>query len=502
MKSRFVVFVLVVGLSGCNSPTKPTASPPPAVPGAPNAKLAVTVDGRDNAVAILAASDVVVDAKASAPDVPLTYDVDFGDGTTHTTTATATHVYRAAGTFTITARVTDGSGRTASATRDVVVQSVEGAWSNSAFNPQVNKTETRWLTIESQDGLAVRGHYFSSSAQLDRRFTGTLEPGRVLRLRLEDQTIEFRGTIPDSGRVAGSQMPVLVHGGTADGDTLSFVPVFEGQHPDPDSVVFIRGLESYLPFAVRYQDRPDWIPLRATQVVKGVWDDCTDAGLWESSNPQVASFGAGEFRSSLDSLHLHEGTTTLRVTCGDLVGTAPFEVSSWVLRLNVVDGATGQGLPDVDWTRFYSASRSNSSGAFHDVRVEYRFASIWLFRPGYEILNTILEWSHERVVTQTVAMTKTNGTLLLEGDVVDDPASYTFSVPRAGTLQVRWSWSYLGDCCSINARLYCGAVVAYVASPGVDSFEVPVIPSCSYRLAFDQWRGVGYTLRFGAVLLN
>jgi PKD repeat protein len=491
--------VLLVGLSACSGSTAPTTS-------APTARIKVTIDDRQTAVAILAASKVTVDARASTGFGALTFDIDFGDGTSHVASADPTHVYAASGTFKVVARVTDSTGRIASATHEVVVQSVEGAWSHSAVNPQTSKTETRWLTIASQNGLEVRGLYFASSAQLDRRFTGTLGENRSLRLVLEDQTVEFNATVPDTLRAAGTEMLVQVRGGTAGGATLPFVPVFEGQHPQPDDVVLIRGLEPYVPFALPHPG-VQWITLSATKVVNGVWEDCTAGSTWESSNPEVARFGTGAFGSSLDARRLQVGTTTLRVACGGLTGIANFEVARWILRLRAGDAATGQPLPGVDLVYGEGhGRRSDASGEFADLILATPSHTIWMWRPGYEFLERSVAWNRDRIQTETLAMTRTRGALLLEGDVLDRNASYDFAVPRAGTLQLTHNWDTPSDCCAFRIRLYCdGAVVLErLGPPGLWTFAIPVAPSCSYRLTFTGWNGSYYpvTLRFGAVLLD
>ncbi len=66
---------------------------------------------------------VGVDASASNdPDGTIvSYDVDYGDSTTHGTTATSTHTYAAAGTYTIGLVVTDNRGGTATTTKQITV---------------------------------------------------------------------------------------------------------------------------------------------------------------------------------------------------------------------------------------------------------------------------------------------------------------------------------------------------------------------------------------------
>jgi PKD repeat protein len=49
------------------------------------------------------------------------YDWDFGDGSSHAATASASHIYSVAGTFTATLTVTDNNGATGTATKSVTV---------------------------------------------------------------------------------------------------------------------------------------------------------------------------------------------------------------------------------------------------------------------------------------------------------------------------------------------------------------------------------------------
>lgn len=62
---------------------------------------------------------------ASTDNVAVTaWDWDFGDGTTHATTASPAHTYAAAGTFNVKLTVTDGDGQTGSKTVAVTVTAV------------------------------------------------------------------------------------------------------------------------------------------------------------------------------------------------------------------------------------------------------------------------------------------------------------------------------------------------------------------------------------------
>jgi hypothetical protein len=117
------------------SPTQPARPDTPPAMGSPGslvAKLDAKADELGSRDAVVALSEVIADASASTGATPLTYSLDFGDGFV-TTTATARHVYRSAGTFTITATVTDAQGRKASESRQMTVKTLNGRWFEAEF---------------------------------------------------------------------------------------------------------------------------------------------------------------------------------------------------------------------------------------------------------------------------------------------------------------------------------------------------------------------------------
>jgi hypothetical protein len=221
------------------APAPPTNTPPatPATGAAPAVRLAVTVDNTGAADAIAAVSEVSVDTSASTGTGPLTFSVDFGDGSTGSG-ATARHVYRAAGTFSITAEARDSQGRTASASQQVVVKTVIGNWFHAGFNPSVHRVEVRRLAITDQDGQTVRGVYRREGA-LDRSFSGTLTAPRTIRIVADDTTLE--GTIPGRLNEESERWPLAVRGGGYQGDRLEFRAIVgEPTGPPPDADLRIR----------------------------------------------------------------------------------------------------------------------------------------------------------------------------------------------------------------------------------------------------------------------
>ncbi|MBS0417923.1 MAG: PKD domain-containing protein [Proteobacteria bacterium] len=139
----FIVKVTVTdngGLTGSTTKAVTVAS----VPGqpsnqAPEAKLTL------NPTSGFAALSVAADASASSdPDGTVaSTKIDFGDGTT-AATPTATHVFSAPGTYTVTATVTDNSGLTASKTTDVVVVAPGSGFTTHGFTIPVSHPRLWW----------------------------------------------------------------------------------------------------------------------------------------------------------------------------------------------------------------------------------------------------------------------------------------------------------------------------------------------------------------------
>jgi len=115
--TTFQLLVQAVGqpsfLNVTSSPvsyTTPAAQKPAAV-------LTISVDSGPAPLSVTAST-----AGSSSPDAPiLSSTLNFGDGSAAVAGLSATHIYRTAGTYTVTATVTDALGATASATRSVKV---------------------------------------------------------------------------------------------------------------------------------------------------------------------------------------------------------------------------------------------------------------------------------------------------------------------------------------------------------------------------------------------
>jgi PKD repeat protein len=182
-------------------------------------RLDVKADALGSADPVAALSEVTAEASSSPASGPLTVSIDFGDGTI-AATANARHVYGAAGTFTITATVTDGQSRKATDTRQITVKAVSGSWFQAEYVRRTERVEVRRLRVDSQSGASLRGVYQVTGSP-DRAFNGTLTPPRSLRISLADGAT-LDGVLPS--RLDDQAVPwtLEAHGDAVDGERLEF----------------------------------------------------------------------------------------------------------------------------------------------------------------------------------------------------------------------------------------------------------------------------------------
>ncbi len=324
MRSLLAVVVLLATAACDGSPPAPT--PPPAVTpqpdtaAAPVARIAVAVDDLGSRDAIVLLSEVAVDAKASTGSGDLTYAIDFGDGTT-TTDAVARHVYEAPGTFTITCLVRDPAGRTATASREIVVTTLTGRWFHAGYVPHARRFELRSLTITDQEGLGVRGFYGLTSTP-DRPFTGRLESPRTVHIVIDDQTVQLDGVVPGSLNEDSLPWTLLMRGGAVDGERLAFRPVLgEPSGPPPDAV-----------FRIRFDSFGAALPILGLSPIQ--FDGSTSRG---DALSYVIEFGDGEVSTQPTATHridtnfgcLLSGLVTARMTVVDRFGRTDAEIKSF-----------------------------------------------------------------------------------------------------------------------------------------------------------------------------
>jgi len=223
MRWTSLALILAFGLAACGGskpPTSPSSSglQVTAPSNAPTGAIDVKADAAGSRDAVAALSEVIADASGSIGK-GLTYAIDFGDGAT-ATTASATHVYAAPATYTITATVTDSEGRKATGTKQIAVRDATGSWFQAGYVAKTKRVEVRRLSIDAQTGTTVRGTY-RVTGDVDRAFTGTLIPPRDIRMTATGG-VSLIGTLP--GRLNDDATPwTLVSGGdSADGQRLDF----------------------------------------------------------------------------------------------------------------------------------------------------------------------------------------------------------------------------------------------------------------------------------------
>jgi len=235
-----VVLLALLACAACGgsheTPTAPSTTPSTPVSGSgPTVRVEIKVDDRSARDAVLALTDVVVDASASSGTGSLTFSLDYGDGFS-ATTPTAHHSYAAAGNYTITVTVTDGQARKSSDSRQMTVKSLVSSWFEAEYVERTKRVEIRRLTVTAQDGLTIRGRYEVTGAA-NRSFTGTLIAPRSARFVMDDgATLE--GVIPDRLNDTGERWTLQARGDTVDGSRLEFRALV-GEPPSaaPDAVM-------------------------------------------------------------------------------------------------------------------------------------------------------------------------------------------------------------------------------------------------------------------------
>ncbi len=316
-----IIAVLALGC-GDSSPTQPTANPGPGDSAGPTARLVVTIDSLGSREAVTALSDVTIDASGSS-GASLTFRVDFGDGAT-ATQSVARHVYGAPGTYTATITVTDASGRTSTASSQIVVGSPLGTWTYSGYLARVRYVAVRTLALTTQDGRTVRG-VLRAAGSGDRPIAGTLSGERSVRLVLDDQSETLEGVIP--GVLTGESGPweLLARGGSVDGERLRFVPLRgEPSAPPPDAVLKMRFFSFSAPFAVQ-----GFSPI--------LFDGSTSRG---EGLRYFIEFGDREFSTEPSAVHpiATAGTYPARLTVVDSAGRSDQETTTFEVRSLVTGG--------------------------------------------------------------------------------------------------------------------------------------------------------------------
>jgi PKD repeat protein len=319
------------GFAACGD-SKPGAPTAPSADGRPvsglTASLSVTIDSLGSQQALAAVSDVTIDARGSAGS-RLSYRIDFGDGAT-STDAVARHVYASAGTYNVGLIVTDGNGRTATATQVLVVASPLGAWVYSGYIGRTPHVEIRTLTLTAQDGLAVRG-VLARAGVPDSSVTGSFTPDRRIRIVVDDPPETLEGAVPSVLIGDGVRWPLVARGPLLDGDTLAFTRrPGDPTGPPPDGALKLRFSSFNAPFAVK-------------QISPVLFDGSTSRGDGLS---YYIEFGDHSLATTPTAVHTIEnsGQYVARLTVVDRFGRSDIEEARFEARSLVTDGYY------VEWT--------------------------------------------------------------------------------------------------------------------------------------------------------
>ena len=190
-----------------------------------------------------------MDASGSA-GTALRFRVEFGDGST-AGEAVARHVYQTAGTYEVTVTVVDDIGRTAAASRRLVVASPLGAWVFRGVLERSRTVEVRTLTFTDQDGASLRGTLVSAGRR-ESGITASLTSGRQIRVAVQGEPETLEGTLPSAFSGDRATLALTARGGPANGETLVFSRrIGEPVGPPPDAVLRMRFFSFSAPFAVK-----------------------------------------------------------------------------------------------------------------------------------------------------------------------------------------------------------------------------------------------------------
>ena len=187
----------------------------------PRATLVVQAENASTPTPIAGFSKVVFDATGSTGD-RLSYVMEFGDDEIGAESASVRPVNRS-GRLIARVTVVDRFGRYDTVARGFDVVSLADGIShfrNFFRNPQANRYESRELFIDTQSGSNVSGTYTNPEGSRFH-FTGTLTGERDVRLTLDSGTAEFTGQFT-SVQLCSRAMRLVMHGGSADGQTLDF----------------------------------------------------------------------------------------------------------------------------------------------------------------------------------------------------------------------------------------------------------------------------------------
>ena len=315
---RLSILAGLVAFAGCDRSSPSPAAPTPAPsPGAgPAASFKLTVDSAGSQDALTGVSEVTVDAGASTGS-GLKYLVNFGDGAT-ASDPVARHVYDKAGTYRITVTLTDATGRTDAASRDLAVASPLGAWLYSSYIARTHTVEVRTLTLTAQEGSTVRG-ILSRHGETDAPITGRLTADRRINLTIDRWGETLEGAVPSVLTPNVAAWTLAARGGPVDGETLVLkARPGDPSGPGPDATLRMRFFSFSAPFGIK-------------QISPILFDATTSRG---DGLTYFIEFGDREMAQSVTAVHpIKEiGEYTAQLTAVDRFGRADSETVTFEVR--------------------------------------------------------------------------------------------------------------------------------------------------------------------------
>lgn len=147
-----------------------------------------------------------VTVTSSATGTGLAYDIDWGDGSAHSTTANPSHAYTVAGSYTITQIVTDSFGRTASTTRSITA-------SAPSSSITIVETAATYSTLAAAIAAAISGQTITVPAGTTLAEWGLNVGAKTLTIRSATASSPF--TIDASSVSSGGGGSIIsVNGGS------------------------------------------------------------------------------------------------------------------------------------------------------------------------------------------------------------------------------------------------------------------------------------------------
>ncbi len=174
--SRLIAVVLSSVLTSCGGQDGPNT--PTTAPAAANRQPSVSLSFSPSGQAVMGATNVTFTAAGSDPDGDsLTYSWNFGDGTMGTG-ASASKVFNAAGSFSVSVTASDGRGGSGTASQAFTVRTLTGFWRGG----QRGLTEA--LDIDHLSGNRLTGKTTTGITACGGQLNGTVSNPRTVEVSI------------------------------------------------------------------------------------------------------------------------------------------------------------------------------------------------------------------------------------------------------------------------------------------------------------------------------